>query len=519
MNAFKLDFTKNYGDIISSFEEVFGIEYTDIINERLNNVLLTTYYTYNDIYNYYLFLEEVKSRELCIEFLKAIGIDLNINNYYNKFEGKTKELVDLYLDGEYAFIYPFNHMPDSFRVFALEMENDKIRENKLKFIRSITKDDNITIDSKEYNKLLPLMNKYNEIYSKLCKKMSEYLDSIKMYKEYYYSELRRLNEIKERKEIEFFDEINELYDLSLEKEDINSKLLIEYFYEDNIDKKNEFIDKYNFIPKEVLVDKIKRSKEKKKEEIEKEFIMESDTFKSSIKYFYPCNESREYLYLMIKRRQVCIHAGIVDDKLIPLMFLTLRTSEFGETDYIILHELIHALESEISYEYDYRCGFEPRVYVGEKSSHIYKTNKRKYERFNEAVTDIFALEVLNNLRSKNIYLLDDKHILKENHNQNTSQILKHILSPFIERYRNEIICARITGDFSNLFNTIGKDNFENLNDIIDYIDMLIEMGLEYPLMNKEYSNKIVIEYINELKKLSNLYDDMSKYKENKSKTL
>lgn len=518
MNALKLDFTKNYGDIISSFKEVFGIEYTDIINERLNNVLLTTYYTHNDIYNYYLFLEEVKSRELCIEFLKTIGIDLNINNYYNKFEGKTKELVDLYLDGEYAFIYPFNHMPDSFRVFALEMENDKIKENKLKFIRSITNDENITIDSKEYNKLLPLMNKYNEIYSKLCEKMSEYLDSIKIYKEYYYSELRRLNEIKERKVIEFFDEINELYDLSLEKEDINSKLLIEYFYEDNIDKKNEFIDKYNFIPKEIL-DKIKRSKEKKKEEIEKEFIMESDTFKSSIKYFYPCNESREYLYLMIKRRQVCIHAGIVDDKLIPLMFLTLRTSEFGETDYIILHELIHALESEISSEYDYRCGFEPRVYVGEKSSHIYKTNKRKYERFNETVADIFALEVLNNLRSKNIYLLDDKHILKENHNQNTSQILKHILSPFIERYRNEIIYARITGDFSNLFNTMGKDNFENLNDIIDYIDMLIEMGLETFLMNKEYSNKLVMEYINELKKLSNLYDDMSKYRENKRKML
>lgn len=514
MNAFKLDFTKNYNDIISSFIEVFGVEYADIINERLNNVLLTTYYTHNDIYNYYLFLEEVKSRELCVKFLNEIGFNINIDNYFDKLNGKIKDLVDLYLDGEYAFIYPFNLMPDTFRVFSLDKDNDKIKENKLKFIRSIT---NNSINS--YEEYLPLMNKYNQIYKKLCNEMNEYLESIKVYKEYYYSELRRLNRIKEEKEIELFNEINELYDLSLEKEDINSKLLIEYFKEDNNEKRQEFIDKYNFIPKDILVDKIINLKEKKKEEIQKEFIMEGDSFNNSIKYFYPCNESREYLYRMIKKRQVCIHAGIIDDKLIPLMFLTLRTNEFGETDYIILHELVHAMESEISGEYDYRCGFEPKVYMGEKSSHIYKTNKRKYERFNEAITDILALEVLNNLRSKNIYLLDDKHILKENHNQNTSQILKHILSIFIERYRKEIIESRITGSFDVLFNKIGKENYENLNDIIDYIDMLIEMGLEYPLMNREYNNKLVIEYINELKKLSNLYDDMSKYKENKRKTL
>ena len=79
---------------------------------------------------------------------------------------------------------------------------------------------------------------------------------------------------------------------------------------------------------------------------------------------------------------------------------------------------------------------------------------------------------------------------------------------FIERYRDLIIDARITGNMANLYNHIGKGNFEELNDILDYIDMLIEMGLPLKLNNKCMEDKLVLEYINELKKLSNVYADM-----------
>lgn len=225
-----------------------------------------------------------------------------------------------------------------------------------------------------------------------------------------------------------------------------------------------------------------------------------------------CYESKEYIYRMIKNKRVCVHAGMFNGKFIPLMFLTIRNGECGTLDYICIHELIHALESESIDKDNYRCGFEPMIFFGERSPHIYIHPKRKYERLNETITDLYALEVVEILHSLGIYFMDEKTRTKKSPgNSNTSIILKKLLSPFMERYRDLIIDARITGNMDNLYNHIGKNNFEELNDIIDYIDMLIEMGLSLKLNEKCMDDKLVVEYINELKKLSNVYTDMDEY--------
>ena len=74
MNPFTLDFSKYYEEILSAFKAVFGYEYSSIIDERMQNVLLTTYSNYEGIKSYYDFLEDAKSRELCNKFLNRIGI-------------------------------------------------------------------------------------------------------------------------------------------------------------------------------------------------------------------------------------------------------------------------------------------------------------------------------------------------------------------------------------------------------------------------------------------------------------
>jgi len=218
---------------------------------------------------------------------------------------------------------------------------------------------------------------------------------------------------------------------------------------------------------------------------------------------------------MIKNKRVCVHAGVFNGNFIPLIFLTIRDGECGTLDYIAIHEMIHALESEEIEGDNYKCGFEPKIFYGEKSPHIYMHPKRKYERLNETITDLFALEVLEVLHSLNIYFMDDKLRTKITPgDNNTSIILKTILKLFIERYRDLIIDARINGSMDNLFNHIGKDNFEELNDIIDYIDMLIEMGQVRKLNERCMDDKLVLEYINELKKLSNVYVDMDEHYKN-----
>lgn len=548
MNPYELDFSKYYDDILSAFKVVFGYKYSSIIDERMGNVLLTTYSNYKGIKSYYEFLEDAKSRELCIKFLKCIGVDLssfNIVSYADNFEGELESIINIYLDGEYAFKNVFQVIPDTFRAFFTDesnmYSNDEIIDKRIKFIntiasRNITKDTYYEfIKTDEYNEFIKLFKKYNELYIKLCDEMNLYMESIKGLKEHYTSELKRYTKIVELKTNELYESIKDYfsYDIKseLENSGLDGKLLIEYFskaYNDilasdkySMSEKNKIInyrEKYirvlskKEVPSFNLVDKITKLREEKREESIRKFIFESDTFKSAVSNFADNEASREYVYRMIKNKRVCVHAGVFNDKFIPLIFLTIRSGECGTLDYVAIHEMIHSLESEEIEGENYRCGFEPKIFYGERSPHIYKHPKRKYERLNETITDIFALEVIEVLHSLDIYFMDDKSRTKLSPgNNNTSIILKTLLRTFIERYRDLIIDARICGNFDNLVNHIGKDNFKELNDIIDYIDMLIEMGLDVKLKEECMNDELVIEYINELKKLSNVYTDMDEH--------
>jgi len=548
MNAFTLDFSKYYDDILSAFKTIFGYQYSGIIDERMENVLLTTYSNYEGIKDYYEFLEDAKSRELCIKFLDRIGIDLkefNIISYADKFDGKLEELINKYLDGEYAFKSTFQVFPDTFRAFFTDESNmcskDVIINNRIKFINSITgrnmnKDTYLEfIKTKEYEELMILIEKYNEIYIELCDEMNTYMESIREYKEYYISELKRYNEIIDFKIDELYESIKGYFSYDIKDElyetRLDNKLLVEYFskeYDGKLRNKNISDSEKNLIinyrerylsncvnpcvPSFELVDKIKEEREKKREESVRKFIYESDTFNDAVSNFADNDASREYTYRMIKNKRVCVHAGVFNGKFIPLMFLTLRKDECGTLDYIVLHEMIHALESEEIEGDNYRCGFEPKIFYGERSPHIYEHPKRKYERLNETITDLFALEALEVLHTLDIYFMDDKERTKLSPgNNNTSIILKTLLKLFMERYRDLIIEARICGNMDKLKCHIGENNFEELNDIIDYIDMLIEMGLARKLNERCMDDKLVVEYINELKKLSNVYALMDEH--------
>lgn len=543
MNPFTLDFCNYYDDILSAFKTIFGYKYASIIEERLGNMLLTTYSNYEGIKAYYEYLEDIKSRELCVKFLNKIGVDLtffNIESYADKFEGDLKDIIDIYLDGDYAFKPTFQTIPDTFRAFFTNDEDiyskNTIIYNRIKFINNLTKR-NITfetynkfIKTEEYNELIKLFEKYNEIYIELCDEMNEYLNSIKEYKDHYTCEMKRYNDIVISKTDELYEEIKDYFDYDIKDElyekGLSKKLLIEYFskeYSDKLKSSNLSMKDRNLIisyreayirklsgnkcmPSFDLVDKITKKREEKEEESIRKFVFDSDTFKRAYKNFADTYETREYLYRMIKNRRVCVHAGVFNGKFIPLMFLTMREYECGTLDYIVLHEMIHVLESEPVEGDNYRCGFEPKIFFGEPSSHVHIHPKRKYERLNETITDLFALEALEVLHTLDIYFMDEKSKTKLTPgNSNTSIVLKKLLTPFMERYRDLIIDARICGNMDNLMNHIGRDNFEEFNDIVDYIDMLVEMGLCEKLNERDIEDRLVVEYVNELKKMSNVY--------------
>ena len=129
-------------------------------------------------------------------------------------------------------------------------------------------------------------------------------------------------------------------------------------------------------------------------------------------------------------------------------------------------------------------------------------------------------------------MLDDFYFLNHKDRQeivisnimdaNTSSITKNMLMPFLKRYKEQIIRARITGDINSLLEVVGKGNFEELNDCINVVDYFIyEKGLS-KILEKRANNdrkekekdiesteeEVIEEYEKQLQRLDRIYISM-----------
>lgn len=583
MNPFTLDFSKYYDDIISVLKEVFGHEYSDIIEERFRSAEITTYCNVPGIKAYYNFLVDCKSRELCIKFLERIGIDVskyNVTNYADNFTGELLDLVNGYL-----FFYDMFKCPNSsyaIRSFREDLDTslfdeDFIRDYRIDFINfvrrenpPITKDTyEEFIKTDEYQKILSFCQTCNAIYDELVLELNAYEESIKEYKEYCGKEDTRYEKILGQKAIELYNGIKHLLsdemsrylnncDSDKERVDkifgtlINNKPYIEYFseeYDEELDSsltspfdkrmillyrkrylKNMGVnidvweddyydvikrdDVKNLIPSHELVHNIQTLRRTKLVDANRQFIYESDTFNKALNKFGALESNRQYLYNVVKDTCVFLTSGKDDNNaFIRLVFLTIRDWQCGIMDYIVLHEMIHAVESDELFNSvvsgDYRCGFEPCVFSAESSCHTRSVTKRKYERFNETLTDMFAIESRELLHKRGIYFADPKEINKSDvSNCNTNSILKDMVRPFLDKYRPLIIDARICGTIDRLKQYVGDENFEKLNDIVDCVDSLICNGLLDKLSQNQNDDPLVIEYNLQRENLVRVYASM-----------
>lgn len=582
MDAFTLDFSKHNNDIINVLKEVYGYEYGDIIEERFRDTKIITYVNKRGMFHYHSFLERLKSKELCIKFLNRIGIDTsiyNITSYADEFPEDLKKIINEYLDDEYAF--SLKSFSDTFGAFDEKKTKGQSKENiideQINFINFLRKE-SIPItgetyqdfkNTNEYDEILNIVNRYNEIYDELVLEMNDYLESIKKYKDYYKSENERYKKILENSAISLYSNIgyrlpegitNVLNEYPTIEEvisaffgtTIDSKLYLEYFsIEDEMklnssatsDYDKELIlrfrmkyfknmgididpwkddyyevikreDVKSIIPPLEIVDQIKDGKSIQLKMANFRFVCENESFISILNYFGSNDNNKNYLYDIIGEEQVCNVRGSSPEKsFIPLVFLTIRDYQCGIMDYIAIHEIIHAIESQELFNAklkgDYRCGFEQPIYDSKLSRYPHQKRKRKYERFNETVTDMLTYEAITILHKKGIYIIEPKEHTKANEgDHNTWKTTKEMLKPFLEKFRPLIINARICGTLDRLKACIGEDNFEELNNIIDFVDSLCERRLEEKINKGMVDDYIYKEYMIQVKRLEKVYASM-----------
>ncbi len=117
------------------------------------------------------------------------------------------------------------------------------------------------------------------------------------------------------------------------------------------------------------------------------------------------------------------------------------------------------------------------------------------------------MEAMQVLHQEGIYIFEQLEYTIENvDNINTSNICKNLLKPFVKEYREQIVRTRIYGDMEGLYEVIGKENFEELNDIVNKIDSLKDLTKK--LERDETEDPIVIEYYRQLERLNKVYQNM-----------
>ncbi len=329
---------------------------------------------------------------------------------------------------------------------------------------------------------------------------------------------------------EFFSEEseNKLNDSSI-SEDEKSWIYyyrIKYFKKLGFVIENEEIfktdkDKYNHIISQKDMQKFILPKKN----ISKIISLKNETFEKFQKDFI-CNgeyciktmddlKVKEWIYKKIRNRTIAIAAIAVDGEFRPVLFFTVRDGDEGALDYILLHELEHVCEVEGKGIEILRCGFD--LVDSDISKNPYNNEKRKYERLNETITDIFAVEAMQILHKEGVYIFEQpKYTIENVNDRNTSNICKNLLKPFMQKYREQIIKARILGNIKELYDVIGEENFEELNDIINKIDSLEGLAVKLKINQKE--DAIVIEYYKQLERLNKVYQNMQNYQERKYMT-
>lgn len=432
----------------------------------------------------------------------------------------------------------------------------------------------------EYLELLKKIDELNIIYEELLQEYNTWKSQLLPYKEYVEYENRRKEDILKCKKAEFFREIfsilpspvkdavlnksfEERQEAILGYSDIASKSRIEKFSLEQIEKLKsssvsiirkylivsnqvEYLEKLGItipnedmlrcntkedvsnylkfisqddvrklIPSAELISYISSIRVQKYEEALREYYTTRRDFRKIMKNFSNNPNNLECVYGQIKNKNVCILGcgGTRDDnEFVSIMFYTIRSLDGGELFHVFMHENGHVIDqSEKGIGFETICEFFAK--------NPYDKAYRKYEKFNETLTDIFAIEAVKYLHDQGIYLIEPKEVTSlDTSNRNTAQITKNLLQPLLQRFRSQVIKAKINAEPEELIRYIGKDNFEELVDAVNKVDYLSRNGV-VPKIDSSKDDEMVLEYFRQIERVKKIYENIDDYYRNNASSL
>lgn len=284
--------------------------------------------------------------------------------------------------------------------------------------------------------------------------------------------------------------------------------------EESINDYLKFLNQSNikqYIPPDDLISYITSTRESKYEEALREYFMTREDFIDAKRIFSNNDENwLNFIYEIIKNKRTCITDGGAiknDDEFISVMYYAIRSCDAGSLSYTFTHECGHIID-QVSPN---ALGFEDFRKI---DNNPYDNSFRKYEKFNETINDIFTIEAVELLQKKGIYLIEPlEFTLSDVSNHNTALITKNLLKPLLLKFRQQVISAKVKADRNELIRYIGKDNFEELVDVVNKVDYLSRNGV-VPKIYTSPNDEMVKEYFEQVERAKKIYSNIDYYSNN-----
>ena len=180
---------------------------------------------------------------------------------------------------------------------------------------------------------------------------------------------------------------------------------------------------------------------------------------------YTCNDN-----------QTAVNPNIIKTedgyKILPLLLLGCN-SPTGDIDHNIVHELNHVLELFLKEadenHYAFICGWDDGEETFDKEVQPLDTlhkdeTKRGYELFNEIINEKIAQDISEIMIRNKKFVFDSEEKVRYKHTTSYEHTFV-LVKEFFEEFKKDIIKSRRNGNIQIIWDKVGKENFDALNEL------------------------------------------------------
>jgi len=274
---------------------------------------------------------------------------------------------------------------------------------------------------------------------------------------------------------------------------------IQYFKNLGLDLGNDYSiyenskEAQNLIPKQEQIERIINKKNELFKKSQKEYYESLPEYQKKVQKLKDSNiiNYEEILNLNINDIGTCNFPKIKKSEIgyiiSPILYFSTLDKEY--MDHYLIHELNHILETSLikieGKDIHIKCGFE---YIIDNLNIQDQIQNEEIVFFNEIINELISQEINQIMFNSGVYIFSDKKTAKIT-GGTSYEHTRFIVNEFYQTYKTEIIKSRRDSDLSVLYDTVGKENFDELNSLFDIYEQNFSQFKNYVQLIEDLKEK------------------------------